>query len=50
MCILMHPVRRRSQEVDYLLVVESDKGGDGTNQDERNIVPWDNGVSVFKSH
>jgi len=35
----MHPVRGWSQEVDYLLVVESDERGDRTNQDERNIVP-----------
>jgi len=39
MCVLVHPVRRWSQEVDYLLVVESDECGDSANQDERNIVP-----------
>lgn len=50
MRILMHPVRRRSQEVDYLLVVEGDERGDSTNQDERNVVPYRDGVSVFKTH
>ena len=38
-CVLMHPIRYRSQEVDYRLVVESDESGDSANQDERNIVP-----------
>lgn len=38
-CILMHPVRRRSQEFDYLLVVKGDERGDGTNQDDHDIVP-----------
>lgn len=36
----MHPVRRWSQEVDYLLVVKSDERGDSTDQGEHNIVPW----------
>lgn len=44
----MHPVGRWSQEVYYLLVVESDERGDSTNQDECNIIPWWDGVSVFK--
>jgi len=39
MRILMHPVCRRFQEVDYLLVVERNERGDSTDQDERNIVP-----------
>ena len=35
----MHPVRRWSQEVDYLLVVESNERSDSANQDKRNIIP-----------
>lgn len=37
--ILMHPVCRWSQEVDYLLVVESNERGDSANQEKRNIIP-----------
>lgn len=45
----MHPIRCRPQEVDYLLMVKSDECSDCTNQDERNIIPWLNCVSVFKT-
>lgn len=38
-CVLVHPICRRSQEVDYLLMVESDKRGDGANQGEHDIIP-----------
>jgi hypothetical protein len=38
-CIPMHPIRRRSQKVDYLLVVESDERGNNTNTDESDIAP-----------
>ena len=35
----MHPVRRRFQEVNYLLVVESDEGSNSTDEDSHNVVP-----------